>query len=334
MNERAQIVLTGDRPTGRLHLGHYVGSLKQRVKLQNLHNQFVMIADTQALTDHSEKPDLVRDNVLEVALDNMSVGVDPAKTTFLIQSTIRALPELALYFLNLVTLARLERNPTVKEEVRLKGYGMNVPAGFFMYPVSQAADILAFKSTLVPVGDDQLPMIEQANEIGHKFNSIYGEIFPKVQPLVTESARLPGIDGKVKMGKSLGNAIYLSDSEEVVKEKVMQMYTDPDHIHVSDSGKVEGNMVFTYLDVFDSKKDELSDLKNSYTKGGLGDVEIKRRLAVILNTFLDPIREERARLEKDKNTIFEILKEGSAKANLIADATLNEAKRAMKINYF
>ncbi|MEK7192917.1 MAG: tryptophan--tRNA ligase [Patescibacteria group bacterium] len=334
MNERAQIVLTGDRPTGRLHLGHYVGSLKQRVKLQNLHNQFVMIADTQALTDHSEKPDLVRDNVLEVALDNMSVGVDPAKTTFLIQSTIRALPELALYFLNLVTLARLERNPTVKEEVRLKGYGMNVPAGFFMYPVSQAADILAFKSTLVPVGDDQLPMIEQANEIGHKFNSIYGEIFQKVQPLVTESARLPGIDGKVKMGKSLGNAIYLSDSEEVVKEKVMQMYTDPDHIHVSDSGKVEGNMVFTYLDVFDSKKDELSDLKNSYTKGGLGDVEIKRRLAVILNTFLDPIREERARLEKDKNTIFEILKEGSAKANLIADATLNEAKRAMKINYF
>jgi len=261
--EKQQVVLTGDRPTGKLHLGHYVGSLLQRVELQEKYTQFVMIADIQALTDNFEHPEKVRNNVLEVTLDNLAVGVDPAKTTFFIQSQIPEITELTIYFLNLVTLARLKRNPTVKDEMKQKGYGENVPAGFLMYPVSQAADILFCKASLVPVGEDQLPMIEQTNEIVEKFNRLYGETFQKVKALIPETSRLVGIDGKTKMSKSLGNAIFLADSPKEIEEKVMAMYTDPGHIHAKDPGKVEGNVVFTYLDTFDSDKKEVEKIKKT-----------------------------------------------------------------------
>lgn len=329
-----QIVLTGDRPTGKLHLGHYVGSLLQRVELQEKYKQFVMVADMQALADNADNPEKVRSNVLEVTLDNLAVGVDPAKTIFFIQSQIPEISELTMYFLNLVTLARLKRNPTVKDEMKQKGYGENVPAGFLMYPVSQAADILFCKANFVPVGGDQLPVLEQTNEIVEKFNRFYGETFQKIKPLLSDMPRLPGVDGKAKMGKSLGNAIFLSDSSEIIEEKVMAMYTDPGHIHAKDPGKVEGNVVFTYLDAFDLDKKEIEKLKKQYQKGGLGDVEIKKRLIGILQDILAPIRERREYLAKDPKHIMSILRGGTKTAQKIAKETMKEVKQAMQINYF
>lgn len=338
MKENNKItVLTGDRPTGKLHLGHYVGSIKNRIELQNTYDKaFYMIADVQALTDNADNPTKVRNNVLEVALDNLAAGVDPSKTTFFIQSQIPEIAELTIFFLNLVTLARLKRNPTVKDEMKQKGYGEDVPAGFLAYPVSQAADILTFKANLVPVGEDQLPVLEQANEIAHKFNSFYGEIFGKIEPLVSKegTGRLVGVDGKAKMSKSLGNAIFLSDSSKEIEEKVMAMYTDPNHIRVEDPGNIEGNIVFMYLDVFDADKEELAELKAQYQKGGLGDVVIKKRLIGILEELISPIRERREFLAKDPKAVMKILEDGTRKAKKIAQETLKEVKQAMQINYF
>lgn len=329
------IVLTGDRPTGKLHLGHYIGSIQNRLKLQNEHDGvFYMIADVQALTDNAENPEKVRSNVLEVALDNLACGLDPKKTTMFIQSQIPEIAELTIYFMNLVTLARLKRNPTVKDEMKQKGFAEDVPAGFLAYPVSQAADILAFKADVVPVGEDQLPVLEQANEIVQKFNSLYGEVFKKIKPVVAENARLIGIDGNAKMSKSLNNAIYLSDSPDAIEEKVMAMYTDPNHIHVNDPGKVEGNVVFSYLDIFDTNKKEVEELKAQYTKGGLGDVVIKKRLTEILDGVIAPIREKRELLAKDPKKVMEILREGTEKALETSKKTLEEVKEAIKINYF
>ncbi|MCL4406218.1 MAG: tryptophan--tRNA ligase [Patescibacteria group bacterium] len=329
-----KIVLTGDRPTGKLHLGHYVGSLTNRVRLQEETKEYVMIADAQALTDNADNPQKIKQNVLELMLDYLAVGLDPQKTTFLVQSMLPELPELTVYFLNLVTLARLQRNPTVKNEMKQKGYGANVPAGFLTYPVSQAADILGFKADLVPVGEDQLPMIEQTNEIVDVFNRFYGPVFKHAKPLVSAIGRLPGIDGKAKMSKSLGNAIYLSDSEKIIKEQVMKMYTDPGHIHVEDKGKIEGNVVFTYLDAFDPDKTGVEALKKQYKKGGLGDVEIKKRLISVLENLIGPIREKRERLAKDPAAVMAVLERGTKKAREVTKKTLVEARAAMKIDYF
>ena len=335
MTQHKKIILTGDRPTGPLHLGHYVGSLKNRVALQHSYDQFVLIADVQALTDNAEHPEKVRDNILNVALDYLAVGIDPMVSTIFIQSMVPEIAELTIFYLNLVTVARLERNPTVKEEIKQKNLEESLPAGFFMYPVSQAADITAFKANLVPVGHDQLPMIEQTVEIVRKFNRIYAPVLVEPEALVPEGAgRLPGVDGKAKMGKSLGNAIYLSDPADGVVQKVMGMYTDPDHVRVSDPGKVEGNMVFTYLDVFDDRKDEVTDLKGQYQRGGLGDVILKKRLATVLNDFLEPIRQRRSSFQQDPAAVMEILKNGTQKARTVAGATLSEVKKAMGINYF
>ncbi len=334
MDSKKMTILTGDRPTGKLHLGHYVGSLLARVELQDKHNQFVEIADVQALTDNFENPEKVRNHVPELAIDYLSVGIDPAKTTIFIQSQIPEIAEPTIYFLNLVTLARLKRNPTVKDEMKERGYGENVPAGFLMYPINQAADILAFHADLVPVGEDQLPVLEQTNEIADAFNRIYGETFNRIKPLVSTTPRLKGIDGKAKMSKSLDNGIYLSDSPEEVEKKVMMMYTDPGHIHAGDPGKVEGNIVFEYLDAFDEKKSEVAELKARYQKGGLGDVEIKKRLARVLNDILNPIREKREHLEKDPKYIMDILEEGTKKARKVAKKTLEGVRQAMQIEYF
>lgn len=335
MKSGRKTVLTGDRPTGRLHLGHYVGSLLNRLELEKEYDQFVMVADVQALTDNADNPEKVRNNVLEVALDNLAVGLDPAKTTFFIQSEVSEIAELTVFFLNLVTLARLKRNPTVKAEMRQKGFGEDVPAGFLAYPVSQSADILFCKADLVPVGHDQLPMIEQANEIAEKFNRFYGEVFGKVEALVPKTgARLMGIDGQAKMSKSLNNAIYLSDSKEEIEKKVMMMYTDPEHIHVDQPGKVKGNVVFSYLDVFDKDKKEVKKLKDQYQQGGLGDVVLKKRLANVLNDIIAPIRERREQLAKNPKEVMRILEEGTTKVRLVAAETLREVREAMKINYF
>ena len=332
---KKQVLLTGDRPTGRLHLGHYVGSIQNRVALQSQYDKsFYMVADVQALTDNADNPEKVRSNVMEVVLDNLACGLDPAKTTFFIQSQVPEIAELTIFFLNLVTLARLKRNPTVKDEMKQKGYGEDVSAGFLIYPVSQAADILFCKASAVPVGEDQIPHIEQANEIGQKFNSIYGEVFPKIKPVISTTSRLVGIDGNAKMSKSLGNGIYLSDSNEEIARKVMMMYTDPGHIHVEDPGKVEGNVVFAYLDIFDPKKDEVADLKKKYEAGGLGDVIIKKRLIEILQELISPIRERREDLAKDPKKIMSILLSGTEEARKVAEETLREVKQAMKINYF
>ena len=343
------IILTGDRPTGKLHLGHYVGSLKNRVKMQNEGNydkMYVFIADAQALTDNFDNPDKVRTNIIEVALDYLAIGLDPNKVTFFIQSMIPELTELTFYYMNLVTIARLHRNPTVKAEIEQKGYNESIPAGFFTYPVSQTADITAFKANVVPVGGDQLPMIEQAREIVRKFNSIYGETLVEPKEMLPENelcCRLVGIDGKNKMSKSLGNCIYLSDTEEDIKKKVFSMYTDPNHIKVEDPGQIEGNVVFTYLDVFCKDSDfekylpeykNLDELKAHYQKGGLGDMKIKKFLNSILQEELRPIRERREAYAKDLNKVYEILKEGTKKARIDAVNTLKEVKRAMKINYF
>lgn len=331
MNKR---ILTGDRPTGKLHLGHLVGSLQSRVAMQDEYEQFILVADVQALTDNAENPEKVSTNVIEVALDNLAVGIDPTKSTIFVQSQVPEIAELTVFFLNLVTVARLERNPTVKEEMRQKGFGSNVPAGFLTYPVSQAADILALRATTVPVGEDQKPMIEQTNEIAHKFNTVYGEVFPHVNYVASSAPRLPGIDGNAKMGKSLGNAIYLSDEANVVAEKVRGMYTDPNHVSITDPGQVEGNMVFTYLDIFDPNKEEVAELKAHYTKGGLGDVELKNRLTKILEEVIAPIRERRRELAKDKDSVVDLLQLGTAKTRLEAGETLEAVRTAMGINYF
>src|SRR3989344_7526591 len=335
MSQEKDIVLTGDRPTGKLHLGHFVGSIQNRIKLQNEYSKsYYMVADLQALTDNADNPEKVRNNVIEVALDNLACGLDPTKTIFFIQSKVPEIAELTILFLNLVTLARLKRNPTVKDEMRQKGYGEDVPAGFLAYPVSQADDILTFKANVVPVGDDQLPVLEQANEILQKFNSLYGEVIKKIKAVTPPNARVIGIDGNAKMSKSLGNAIYLSDSPEEISKKVMNMFTDPGHIHVQDPGKVAGNVVFSYLDMFDPKKEEVAELKQQYEKGGLGDVVIKKRLIAILDELLAPIRERRENLAKDPKKIMEILEEGTKKAQEVAKETMREVREAIRIDYF
>ncbi|GEK88678.1 tryptophanyl-tRNA synthetase [Alkalibacterium putridalgicola] len=334
-----RIILTGDRPTGKLHLGHYVGSLQNRLKLQEDENTkvFVMIADQQALTDNAKNPEKVQQNLVEVALDYLAVGLDPKKTTIFVQSQIPQLPELTMYYLNLVTVARLQRNPTVKSEILEKGFNESIPAGFFMYPVSQAADITAFKATHVPVGEDQKPMVEQTREVARDFNRTYGKdvlVEPDIILPAKGSGRLVGIDGKGKMSKSLNNGIYLSDSADEIQKKIMKMYTDPNHIRVEDPGQVEGNVVFTYLDVFDDDKEKVQELKDQYRKGGLGDVKIKRYLNDVLQAKLQPIRERREAFAQDRGAVLEMLKEGSLKAEAVAAQTLDEVKEAMGINYF
>ena len=335
MKESGDIILTGDRPTGKLHLGHFVGSIQNRLMLQRKYDSlYYMIADVQALTDNADNPEKVRANVLEVALDNLACGMDPKKTTMFVQSQIPEIAELTVFFLNLVTVARLKQNPTVKTEIKQKGFGENVPAGFLAYPISQAADILAFKGTIIPVGEDQLPVLEQANEIVDKFNRLYGNTFSRIKPLVSDNSRMPGIDGKAKMSKSLGNAIFLSDSPKVIEQKVMQMYTDPNHIHLNDPGEVKGNIVFTYLDVFDPNNKEVAELKKHYRKGGLGDVVLKKRLTAVLNEILTPIRERREALAKDPKQVMDILEAGTKRARKEAAKTLGQAKANMKIDYF
>ena len=333
-----KVILTGDRPTGKLHIGHYVGSLRERVKMQESgeYDPFIMIADQQALTDNARDPEKIRRSLTEVALDYLAVGLDPAKSTLFVQSQIPALAELNLYYLNLVTVSRLERNPTVKAEIQQKNFNRSIPAGFFTYPVSQTADITAFKANLVPVGDDQEPMLEQAREIVRTFNSIYGEVLVEPEGVFPPKGqgRIPGLDGNAKMSKSLGNAIYLSDDEDTLKKKVMSMYTDPNHIHVEDPGQVEGNVVFTYLDIFDKDTAKVQELKDHYRHGGLGDVKIKRYLMEVLNAELAPIRQRRAEFAKDLPTVMDILKAGSDRANQVAAQTLDEVKDAMGLNYF
>lgn len=333
-----EIILTGDRPTGKLHLGHYIGSLKNRVKLQNTgkYESFIMIADQQALTDNARNPEKIRNSLIEVALDYLAVGIEPSKATIFVQSQIQELNELTMHYLNLVTVARLNRNPTVKEEIKLRNFKNSIPAGFFIYPVSQAADITAFKANLVPVGEDQLPMIEQTREIVRTFNSIYGDILVEPKAMVPEDTlgRLPGIDGKAKMSKSLGNAIYISDEADVVKKKIMSMYTDPNHIKVSDPGKVEGNTVFTYLDAFCKDKEEVYSMKERYKQGGLGDVKVKRYLNEVLQAELEPIRKRRSEYEKDLDYVYKILREGSIKAREVASKTTKEVREAIGIEYF
>ena len=355
-----KIILTGDRPTGKLHLGHYVGSLRRRVELQNsgeFERIFIMIADAQALTDNADNPEKVRQNIVEVALDYLSAGLDPARSTLFIQSQVPELCELAFYYMNLVTVQRLQRNPTVKAEITLRGFAegaaegdttqrQGIPVGFFTYPISQASDITAFKATTVPAGEDQEPMIEQTREIVHKFNSVYGQTLVEPEILLPDNAacmRLPGTDGKAKMSKSLGNCIYLSDTAEEVRKKVMGMYTDPDHLRVEDPGKVEGNTVFTYLDAFCLPEHfgrylpeyaSLDELKVHYRRGGLGDVKVKRLLIAVLNETLDPIRARRREYENRIGEVYEILRAGSEKARATAAETLREVRRAMKIDYF
>lgn len=333
-----EIILTGDRPTGKLHVGHYIGSLKKRVSMQNSgkYDSYIMIADQQALTDNARDPEKIKNSLIQVALDYLAVGLDPKKSTIFVQSQIPALAELNLYYLNLVTVSRLERNPTVKAEIQQKHFERSIPAGFFTYPVSQAADITAFKANLVPVGDDQEPMLEQTREIVRTFNSIYGEVLVEPQGVFAPkgSGRLPGLDGNAKMSKSLNNAIYLSDDADTLRKKVMSMYTDPNHIHVEDPGKVEGNMVFTYLDIFDKDKNKVAELKEQYRAGGLGDVKIKRYLNEVLEAELGPIRARREEFAKDIPAVYAMLKEGSEKANEVANKTLEEVRRAIGVNYF
>ena len=347
----AKVILTGDRPTGRLHIGHYVGSLRRRVELQNkggYDDMFVFIADAQALTDNADNPEKVRQNIIEVALDYLSVGLDPSKVTIFIQSLIPELCELTFYYMNLVTIARLQRNPTVKSEIEMRKFeGESIPAGFFTYPVSQTADITAFKATIIPAGDDQEPMIEQAREIVRKFNGTYNcDVLVEPEIMLPDNAvccRLPGTDGRAKMSKSLGNCIYLSDSAEEVWKKVKGMYTDPTHLKVTDPGKVEGNTVFTYLDAFCRPEhfgrylpeyENLDALKDHYRRGGLGDMKVKKFLGAVLDEELAPIRARRTELEKDIPAIYEILRQGTEKARTVAAQTLHEVREAMRINYF
>lgn len=344
-----KIILTGDRPTGRLHVGHYVGSLRRRVELQNSGEYdkiYIMIADAQALTDNAEHPEKVRQNIVEVALDYMSCGLDPEKSTMFIQSMVPELTELSFYYMNLVTVSRLQRNPTVKSEIKMRNFESSIPVGFFTYPISQAADITAFKATTVPAGEDQEPMIEQTREIVRKFNSVYGDALVEPDILLPDNKaclRLPGIDGKAKMSKSLGNCIYLSDTEKDVKTKIMSMYTDPNHLRVEDLGQIEGNTVFTYLDAFSKPEHfeeylpdykNLDELKAHYQRGGLGDVKVKKFLNNVMQEELSPIRAKRKELEKDIPYVYEVLKKGSEEAERVAAATLDDVRKAMKINYF
>lgn len=333
-----KVVLTGDRPTGKLHIGHYVGSLKERVKMQNSgkYNMFIMIADQQALTDNARDPEKIHNSLIQVALDYLAVGLDPAKSTMYIQSQIPALSELNMYYLNLVTVSRLERNPTVKAEIQQKNFDRSIPAGFLTYPVSQTADITAFKGELVPVGDDQEPMMEQAREIVRSFNNIYGDVLVEPKGIFPPKGqgRIPGLDGNAKMSKSLGNAIYLSDDKKTLQKKVMSMYTDPTHVHVEDPGHIEGNVVFTYLDIFDPDKEHVQELKDQYQAGGLGDVKIKRYLFEVLNNELKPIRERREEFAKDIPAVYDMLKQGCADANEVANQTLAEVRHAMGLDYF
>ena len=344
-----KIILTGDRPTGKLHIGHYVGSLKQRVKLQNSGEYdeiFIMIADAQALTDNADNPEKVRQNIIEVALDYLSAGLNPQKSTLFIQSQIPELCELSFYYMNLVTVSRLQRNPTVKSEIQMRNFETSIPVGFFTYPISQAADITAFQATTVPVGEDQMPMIEQTREIVHKFNTVYGEALTMPDVLLPDNKacmRLPGTDGKAKMSKSLGNCIYLSDTEKDVQKKIMSMYTDPNHLRVEDPGCIEGNTVFMYLDAFSTEEHfakylpeykNLDELKAHYQRGGLGDVKVKKFLNKVLQEELEPIRQRRKEFEQDIPAVYEILKKGSEKAKRKAEQTLAGVKRAMRINYF
>lgn len=349
MINMSKIILTGDRPTGRLHVGHYVGSLRQRIQLQNTgayDKVYIMIADAQALTDNAEHPEKVRKNIIEVALDYLACGLDPAKSTIFIQSMVPQLTELTFYYMNLVTVSRLQRNPTVKNEIKMRNFEASIPTGFFCYPISQAADITAFRATVVPVGEDQLPMLEQCKEIVHKFNSVYGEtlVDPDIMlPQNDACLRLPGIDGKAKMSKSLGNCIYLSDEPEDIKKKVMSMYTDPDHVRVEDPGKIEGNTVFTYLDAFSTEEHfakflpdyaNLVELKAHYKRGGLGDVKVKKFLNNVLQDVLEPVRERRHYWEQRIPEVYEILRAGSKEAEAAAAATLHDVREAMRINYF
>ena len=345
----SKIILTGDRPTGRLHVGHYVGSLSERVRLQNsgLYDEiYIMIADAQALTDNAEHPEKVRQNILQVALDYLACGIDPEKSTIFIQSMVPELTELTFYYMNLVTVARVQRNPTVKSEIQMRNFEASIPVGFFCYPISQAADITAFKANVVPVGEDQLPMLEQTKEIVRKFNSVYGDTLVEPEILLPENQaclRLPGTDGKAKMSKSLGNCIYLSEEPDEIQKKVFGMFTDPTHIKVSDPGKLEGNTVFTYLDAFCRPEyfaeflpdyANLQELKDHYTRGGLGDMKVKRFLNNVLQAELEPIRNRRKEYQKDIPYVYEILKKGSEKAEAVAEKTLQEVKASMKINYF
>ncbi|GAB6099929.1 tryptophan--tRNA ligase [Halanaerocella petrolearia] len=329
-----KVILTGDRPTGRLHLGHYIGSLQNRVKLQTDYDQFIIIADTQALTDNADNPTKVRDNILEVALDYLAVGIDPEISTIFIQSLVPEIAELTMYYLNLVTVNRLKRNPTIKNEINQKDFGDSIPTGFLTYPVNQAADITAFKADLVPVGEDQLPMLEQTSEIVRRFNRIYKSVLVEPEALVPEVPRLPGTDGKNKMSKSLGNAISLADSPDMIREKVMSMFTDPNHIRIEDPGQVKGNPVFSYLDVFDPEQEEVEKLKTGYRQGGLGDVKVKERLNQVLQYFLKPIRKRREEYAKDPGEVMNILNKGTDRARKKAAKTLDEVRKAMKINYF
>ena len=344
-----QIILTGDRPTGRLHVGHYVGSLKERVKLQNsgVYDEiYIMIADAQALTDNAEHPEKVRQNIMQVALDYLACGLDPEKATIFIQSMIPELTELTFYYMNLVTVSRVQRNPTVKAEIQMRNFEASIPVGFFCYPISQAADITAFRATHVPVGEDQMPMIEQCKEIVHKFNTVYGETLTDPKIVLPENSaclRLPGIDGKAKMSKSLGNCIYLAEEPEEIKKKVMSMFTDPNHLRVEDPGQVEGNPVFIYLDAFSKPEyfaeflpeySGMDELKEHYTRGGLGDVKVKKFLNNVLQAELAPIRERRKMWEQKLPDVYDILKEGSKKARETAGKTLEDVRRSMKIDYF
>ena len=344
-----QIILTGDRPTGRLHVGHYVGSLKERVRLQNsgkFDEIYIMIADAQALTDNAEHPEKVRDNIIQVALDYLSCGLDPEKSTIFIQSMVPELTELSFYYMNLVTVSRLQRNPTVKSEIQMRNFEASIPVGFFCYPISQAADITAFKATTVPVGEDQMPMLEQCREIVHKFNSVYGETLVEPQILLPQNQaclRLPGIDGKAKMSKSLGNCIYLSDEPEDIRKKIMSMFTDPNHLRVEDPGKVEGNPVFIYLDAFSRPEhfaeflpdyNNLDELKDHYRRGGLGDVKVKKFLNNVIQSELAPIRERRKEWEQRLPDVYDILEEGSKRAKETAAKTLADVRHSMKIDYF
>lgn len=332
---KEKIILTGDRPTGPLHLGHYVGTLENRVRLQDEYTQYILIADIQALTDNVDNPTKVRDNVLQVGLDYLAVGIDPIKSTIFIQSLIPEIAELAILYLNFVTVNRLRRNPTVKAEIQEKKMEDTVTAGFLMYPIHQVADITIVKGSLVPVGADQLPMIEQTNEIVRAFNRTYQvDVLVEAEPLIPKVARLPGIDGKAKMSKSLNNAIYLSDDADTVHKKVMQMYTDPAHIHVSDPGRVEGNVVFMYLDVFDTDIDAVQAMKEQYQRGGLGDVTLKKRLIDVLNAFLDPIRNKRALYAQDPENVMNILLQGSMRTREVAQKTMQEVREAIKLNYY
>lgn len=333
--DQRPFILTGDRPTGQLHLGHFVGSLRSRVGLQDSHHQHLLLADAQALTDNADNPDKVRRNILEVALDYLAVGIDPTKTTICVQSCLPALNELTMLYLNFVTVARLERNPTIKSEIQMRGFERDIPAGFLCYPVAQAADITAFKATVVPVGEDQIPMIEQTNEIVRRVNRQIGQdLLPECKALLSNMARLPGFDGKAKMSKSLGNTIVLNASDKDIKKAVNAMYTDPNHLRIEDPGQVEGNIVFTYLDAFDPNKEEVEELKEHYRRGGLGDGTVKKRLEGVLKELITPIRERREELAKDPDYIMDVLRQGTDKCRIITQQTLDEVKDGLGLFKF